>query len=810
VSDPLERHPSFRVVRRLAVGGMGEVLLAHFAGDARVSSGLVVVKRPIPNHPRREQHDNMLREEGRIALRLRHANLVDTFGMDELEGHPLLVMEYLAGRSMAEVLGAAKRKSEPTPVPLALAVLHAAACGLHFAHTLKDGGTPLGLVHRDVSPANIFVTFDGKCKVIDFGVAKADDSEIKTSKGILKGKLGYMSPEHATGESLDPRSDMWSLGVVFWEALIADRLFGGDNPAMTLFAITQGGELTAPSKRRPDIPPEVDALCMGLLTRDRDARIASGAELVQRIEALPARLWRDVDIGGLLASRFPTEADTGKREVASLGLPLRPAPVPRGILENSLSYRPAPGPVPLLPPAHHRGQDDDGPDSGPPTTIVDGKAMLAQVQASLASGEATRAEVSDDAKTVSVSFENVAAAMRAVADDPPPSPRAPPGPAPARTPHPAAPSWGAAPAAPAPPSWGAAPAALAPPGWGAAPAAPAPPGWGAAPAAPAPPSWGAAPAAQPAPPRPAPRAPITQPPSMAAVRIPARAPASASAVAVALGTFGALALTIGLAFALATERHDAPPPFVGYSEGGADVVVARTEDVPAGIAQPFEVRLEEARLVLAPGQPRTAIAAAPLERLLRREGVFARAVQPRAFRQKLAAALPAAITLLGLLALVLALPALLVPQPLPKLLARVVGGLVVLAGGALVFEAGALGWPGRAALAEAETTPRVSFAAPPSLAGAQVPADEGPALQQALVLGRAEILRGHSREALGLLRPVGAAGAAVPMLHLLLGEAHREAGSHGLAEGHLLRYLELLPEASDRAEIEAYLKQAGG
>src|SRR5690606_34862233 len=129
------------------------------------------------------------------------------------------LIELLAGRSMAQVLGQAKKRGEMVPVDVALAVLRGAACGLHFAHTLRGpDGTSLGLVHRDVSPANIFVTFDGRVKVIDFGVAKSDDSEPKTATGILKGKLGYMSPEQSLGQSkLTAQADVWSLGVFFWE-----------------------------------------------------------------------------------------------------------------------------------------------------------------------------------------------------------------------------------------------------------------------------------------------------------------------------------------------------------------------------------------------------------------------------------------------------------------------------------------------------------------------------------------------------------------------------------------------------------------
>ncbi len=325
----------YRLIRRLATGGMGEVLLADFVGDDQVTNGLVVMKRNLPNVPQRDHQNKMLREEGRIAIRLQHANLVETFFIDEAPGEPLLVMEYLAGRSMAQVLGAAKKKKELVPLDVCLAVLRLSACGLHFAHTLQDRGRPLGLVHRDVSPANIFVTFDGKVKVIDFGVAKADDSEIRTSTGILKGKIGYMAPEHALGEKLTAQADLWSLGVLLWESLVAERLFLGQNPSVTLYQITTK-PLDAPSKLRPDVPPHIDALCMRLLERDLSRRVRSCAELVDLIDRLPeGRALPQLDLGGFLSQRFEQDAAQGREEVAHAARSRRRTPIPAGLVDGA-------------------------------------------------------------------------------------------------------------------------------------------------------------------------------------------------------------------------------------------------------------------------------------------------------------------------------------------------------------------------------------------------------------------------------------------------------------------------------------------
>jgi serine/threonine protein kinase len=333
VTDSLNQHPDFEIVRRIAVGGMGEVLLARYVGDPGkgITPGLVALKRTIEDHSDKEHQDRMLLEEGRIAYRLRHENLVETYFLDTRYGHTILAMEYLIGRSMAQVLGNAKKSQQNVPFGIALNILRQAACGLHFAHTLSDGKTHLGLVHRDISPANILVAFDGRVKVIDFGVAKADDSEIRTSTGILKGKIGYMAPEHALGETLDARADLWSLGVFFWETLVANRLFANQNPAATLHQIVRG-EVSAPSTQRPDIPQSLDALCLRMLTREKQKRISSASDLVMMIDAVAEQEVPLMDVNAFMLERFPAEAQTAREEGETIAKTSQP--LPQGLQEG--------------------------------------------------------------------------------------------------------------------------------------------------------------------------------------------------------------------------------------------------------------------------------------------------------------------------------------------------------------------------------------------------------------------------------------------------------------------------------------------
>lgn len=170
-------------------------------------------------------------------------------------------------------------------------------------------------------------------KVIDFGVAKADDSELRTSTGILKGKNGYMSPEHARGERLDPRADLWSLGVVLWEMLVTDRLFSAGNPSATLKAIAEG-EIPSPRQLRPEVPRPLDELCMCLLVRDKRHRVQSCAELVALLAQVPDPPAAAPALATFLAERFPDEAAQGRREAEEAARTQRNVPMPKGLVEG--------------------------------------------------------------------------------------------------------------------------------------------------------------------------------------------------------------------------------------------------------------------------------------------------------------------------------------------------------------------------------------------------------------------------------------------------------------------------------------------
>ena len=194
-------------------------------------------------------------------------------------------MEYIPGQDLSHLLKSCRRSGQVLPHPLLARILIGACEGLHYAHTLKDPrGNPLKLVHRDMTPSNILVAYEGATKVLDFGVAKAESQMSKTAAGKLKGKFPYMAPEQIRQDKIDARVDVWSLGVVLWEALTSRRLFSGDNELAVIRSILEG-MVSLPSRIIPGVPPQLDAIVLKALQRDRNKRYLSAQEMQNDLEA---------------------------------------------------------------------------------------------------------------------------------------------------------------------------------------------------------------------------------------------------------------------------------------------------------------------------------------------------------------------------------------------------------------------------------------------------------------------------------------------------------------------------------------------
>jgi serine/threonine protein kinase len=270
----------YTLLARLATGGMAEIFAAK-----RPEGDIVVVKRILPHYAENPQFVQMFLDEARVASRIRHPNVCQVFELGRIGKQYFIAMELLEGVTLARLISRIAKSGRRVDIPVALGVIVQACEGLHFAHELKGfDGRPAGLVHRDISPQNLFVTIDGLAKVLDFGIAKTQTNQAKTRTGTLKGKSGYMSPEQVRGNALDRRSDVFSLAVVCYETLTCRRLFTRENQFQTYNAILNGTipELTS---ARVDVPSAVSRAVIGGLARTLGERHASCQAFAEALKA---------------------------------------------------------------------------------------------------------------------------------------------------------------------------------------------------------------------------------------------------------------------------------------------------------------------------------------------------------------------------------------------------------------------------------------------------------------------------------------------------------------------------------------------
>jgi serine/threonine-protein kinase len=304
----------YQLLRKIAQGGMGQVLLAKKGLEG--FEKLVVIKRILPHLVEDDEFFAMFIDEAKIAMRLDHPNIARINEFGEERGVHYLEMEYVAGEDVRRVDKRSRAMGNPLPLGLVLRIIADAAAGLDFAHKARDSkGQPLGLVHRDVSPQNILVGFDGSVKLIDFGVAKAAGRAQHTATGILKGKFPYMSPEQADGQPLDARSDIFALGIVLWELLTEKRLFKGENDLMSQ-RLVKACEVVPPSTLSPTLPEGLDAVVLKALAKDPNDRYPDAGAFrkaledyaLQRAISTSSALLEEF-MRGLYAERIQLEAD---------------------------------------------------------------------------------------------------------------------------------------------------------------------------------------------------------------------------------------------------------------------------------------------------------------------------------------------------------------------------------------------------------------------------------------------------------------------------------------------------------------------
>jgi len=280
------RFGKYTLLRVLAKGGMAELFLAIQKSVAGFEK-LIVIKRILPSMNQDKAFIDMLLHEARIAATLSHPNIVQIFDVGQAEGLYFIAMEHVHGEDIRSVVRGMKVKGVPEfPLEHALAIAMGMCAGLSYAHEKRDlDGTELNIVHRDISPQNVVITFSGDVKIVDFGIAKSDTKmHTETRSGKLKGKVPYMSPEQARGEPIDARSDIFATGVMLFELTTGKRLFKGSSEFETLKLICER-EYPKPSQVRPGYPPELERIVMKALMKDKSERYQSTREMQSDVEA---------------------------------------------------------------------------------------------------------------------------------------------------------------------------------------------------------------------------------------------------------------------------------------------------------------------------------------------------------------------------------------------------------------------------------------------------------------------------------------------------------------------------------------------
>jgi serine/threonine protein kinase len=279
---------------------------------------LVAIKRILPNIAEDDEFISMFIDEAKISVQLNHANIAQIYELGQITNSYFIAMEYIPGRDMRAIFDRCRKKSEPAPVPLVAYVVSKMCEGLDYAHRKKNNqGQELNIVHRDISPQNILISFEGEVKVIDFGIAKAAGKATKTQAGILKGKFGYMSPEQIRGLPLDRRSDIFAIGVCLYEMLTGERLFVGDSDFSVLEKVRKA-EVAPPSTYNRRIPEALEKIVLKALARDVDERYQYANELgddLQRFLLTSDSIFGRKDLMQYMKSTFAEDVEREKQRL---------------------------------------------------------------------------------------------------------------------------------------------------------------------------------------------------------------------------------------------------------------------------------------------------------------------------------------------------------------------------------------------------------------------------------------------------------------------------------------------------------------
>lgn len=359
----------YYLLDRINVGGMAEVFKAKTFGVEGFER-LLAVKRILPNIAEDEEFIAMFIDEAKISVQLQHANIAQIFDLGKVDDAYFIALEYVRGKDLRAIFDRLRQRGEVMPIPQACYVVMQVCEGLDYAHNKRDSqGRELHLVHRDISPQNVLVGYEGEIKLIDFGIAKAAGKASKTQAGILKGKFGYMSPEQVRGLPIDRRSDIFSVGIVLYEQLTGERLFMGESDFSTLEKV-RNVDILPPSSYNRKIPEELERISLKALAKDPEDRYQNAIDLHDDLQAFlytKGELYSRKDLAAWMKRMFPAEIEDENAKMEQyrqLGAPGSSGPPPgtpkKTLIGTGLASAGLPGaaPPPASPPARNASADE--------------------------------------------------------------------------------------------------------------------------------------------------------------------------------------------------------------------------------------------------------------------------------------------------------------------------------------------------------------------------------------------------------------------------------------------------------------------
>jgi serine/threonine protein kinase len=272
----------YQLLDKIAVGGMAELFRAKLTGVQGFEK-LIAIKKILPNLSEEENLITAFIDEAKLAALLHHENIVQIYDFGSMDEEYFIAMEFLFGKDLRTIRRTAKKRDLALGLENIFYVISRICAGLDYSHNLKDlQGRPLNIIHRDINPQNILITYEGQVKIIDFGIAKAASQNTKTRENLIKGKLAYMSPEQANGRVIDHRSDIFSTGIIMYELLAVRRMFKGET--MHVLSLVRDAQYDPPEEVIPDLPPKLNDILRRALAKDPDDRYQSAGEMLADVE----------------------------------------------------------------------------------------------------------------------------------------------------------------------------------------------------------------------------------------------------------------------------------------------------------------------------------------------------------------------------------------------------------------------------------------------------------------------------------------------------------------------------------------------